>query len=560
MLTAEAEGTPFTEESSRVDLRFGDLVRAIRHYRQLTQEQLADKTNVSARTIANIERGDVRHPHRQTVRLLADGLGLAGGARRGFEATAHRAYWRALLDDGVAGPVEVEPSSAQRGPGQADLEVPHQLPVGPAYFVGRDDELTGLGHTVFPHSGAGPTVVLITGTAGVGKTAFAVRWAREIVDRFPDGQLYVNLQGFGRTGVSLSPTEVLRGFLESFGVPQARIPTSLVAQTGLYRSLLADRRVLVLLDNACDLEQVRPLLPGSSGCLAIVTSRMHLAGLVAVEGAVPLRLDPPSVAEARRLIVRRLGADRVHAEPAAVEQIIGKSARLPLALAIVAARVAGRPTFPLADLAAELAGAGVLDALHAGDTDTDIRTAFSWSYQALTTTAAELFRLLGLHPGPDITLAATASLGGMTPKQARTVTAELANAHLLTEPSPGRYALQDLLRTYAAELARLRAEETASAVHRLIDHYTHSAHAAVLAAGYPAPVALTRTRPGVSPERPVSREAAVTWLTSERPTLLAIVQLATDTGLEAHARRLAWLIDIVLEAAPAADDQGSMSD
>ena len=208
----------------------------------------------------------------------------------------------------------------------------------------------------------------LSGTAGVGKTALAVHWAHRVADRFPDGQLYVNLRGFDPTGAVVTPAEAVRGFLDALGVPPERIPADLPAQVGLYRSLLAGRRMLVVLDNARDAEQVRPLLPGSPAAWSLVTSRNQLAGLVAAEGAQPLTLDLLTAAEARQLLARRLGADRVAAEPEAVDEIIERCARLPLALAVVAARAAAHPTFPLATLAAELREAPrPLDAFDGGD-------------------------------------------------------------------------------------------------------------------------------------------------------------------------------------------------
>jgi NB-ARC domain len=236
----------------------------------------------------------------------------------------------------------------------------------------------------------------------------------------------------------LDPGQVLRGFLDAFGVPLARVPADLDAQAGLYRSVLAGKRVLVVLDNARSAEQVRPLLPGSPGCLAVVTSRDQLAGLVATEGARPLALDLLTAADARELLVRRLGADRVAGEPEAVEAIVAACARLPLALTITAARAATSPGFPLAAVAAELHESGsALDPFGGGDLATDVRSVFSWSYHALSAGAARLFRLLGLHPGPDIPVAAAASLAGIPPGPARTLLAELTRVHLLAEHVPG---------------------------------------------------------------------------------------------------------------------------
>jgi hypothetical protein len=249
----------------------------------------------------------------------------------------------------------------------------------------------------------------------------------------------------------------------------------------LYRSVLAGKRVLVVLDNARNAEQVRPLLPGSPGCLAVVTSRDQLAGLVATVGARPLALDLLTAADARELLVRRLGADRAAGEPAAVEAIVAACARLPLALTITAARAATGPGFPLAAVAAELHESGsALDPFGGGDLATDVRAVFSWSYHALSAGAARLFRLLGLHPGAGIPVAAAASLAGISPGPARTLLAELTRVHLLAEHVPGRYALHDLLRAYACELACAQDSESdrQAAVRRVLDHYLHTAHSA----------------------------------------------------------------------------------
>src|SRR5207344_762677 len=285
-------------------------------------------------------------------------------------------------------------------------------------------------------SSAPPAAVIsaVSGTAGVGKTALAVHWAHRVAARFPGGQLYVDLRGFDRAGLALDPGQALRGFLEALAVPPERIPEGLDDQVALYRSLLAGQQVLVLLDNARDAAQVRPLLPGSTGCLAIVTSRNHLTGLIAGHGAHPLGLDLLTPEGARKLLARRVGADRAGREPGAVDEIIAGCARLPLALTIAAARAATSPGFPLAVFAADLGEAGrVLDPFDSGDVATDIRAVFSWSYRALSPDTARMFRLLGLHPGPDMTAAAAASLAGIAADRAGALLAELTRGHLLSE-------------------------------------------------------------------------------------------------------------------------------
>jgi tetratricopeptide (TPR) repeat protein len=399
---------------------------------------------------------------------------------------------------------------------------------------------------------ATPAVVVIcavSGTAGVGKTALAVHWAHRMAGRFADGQLYVNLRGFDPAGAALDPGQALHGFLEALGVPTARIPADPDAQAGLYRSLLAGKRVLVVLDNARSADQVRPLLPGSPGCLAIVTSRDQLAGLVATEGARPLALDLLTTADARDLLTRRLGVARAAAEPDAVEDIIAACARLPLALTIAAARAATSPGFPLAAISAELREAGcALDPFDGGDRATDVRAVFSWSYHALSPEAARLFRLLGLHSGPDIAVAAAASLAAIPPGQARAVLAELTRAHLLAEPTPGRYALHDLLRAYASELAR--DHETPSdrhaAILRVLDHYLHTTHNAAVLIDICLSTELERPQPGAIVRELAAADDALRWFDDERATLLNAVRLAADEGLDAHCWRLAWTLTTFL--------------
>jgi hypothetical protein len=348
-------------------------------------------------------------------------------------------------------------------------------------FAGRTAELARL--TALLDEDAGGTVVItaIDGTAGIGKTTLAVHWAHRIADRFPDGQLYANLRGFDASGPAMTPAEAIRGFLDAFAVPPERIPVDLPAQSGLYRSLLAGRRVLVLLDNARDADQVRPLLPGTPGCVAVVTSRHRLSSLVTADGAHPLPLDLLSTGEARELLVSRIGRDRAGAEPETIDELIELCAHLPLALTLVAARAASHPTFPLAALAGELRDThGRLDAIGEGDVTSGVRAVISWSYERLDAEAARLFRLLGMHPGPDIAVPAAASLAGVPVGRARAALAELARAHLAEEYAPGRYTCHDLLRLYARELADTvdSASDRHDAVHRLLDHYVHAAHTA----------------------------------------------------------------------------------
>ncbi|MGI5242512.1 AfsR/SARP family transcriptional regulator [Dactylosporangium sp. CA-139066] len=464
--------------------------------------------------------------------VLGEQLGVDPGPRlRGL----HRAI---LADDGDALWPLLDDAERPE-PAAARADAPAQLPMDVPGFTGRDEELARL-DAVIGRAGVQATAVVVTavsGMAGVGKTALALHWAHRRAAHFPDGQLYVNLRGFDPAGAATSPAEAVRGFLDALGVPAARIPADLDGQAALYRSLMAGRRMLVMLDNARDSEQVRALLPGAPGCLVLVTSRNRMAGLVALEGARPLLLDVLDRDEARRLLAHRLGEDRVAAEPGAVGEILAGCAGLPLALAIVAARAAVSPRVALGAFAAELREAGGgLDALAEPDLPADVRAVFSWSYRGLTPAAARLFRLLGLHPGPDVSAPAAASLAGAALDEALPLLAELTNANLLTDHAPGRYTRHDLLRAYATELAE--PGEARPARHRLLDHYAHTAHAAAMRlTPHRAPLDLGPPVAGALVLPPDSSEAALAWFAAERAGLVAAAQVP---GFPVQTGQLAW--------------------
>jgi len=449
----------------------------------------------------------------------------------------------------------------------AGAAVPAQLPLDVRGFAGRADQLAQLdaiADTIggdATAAGAAATVVIsaIAGTAGVGKTALAVHWAHQAAKLFPDGQLYVNLRGFDPDDSTMDPTDAVRGFLDALAVPAERVPAGRDAQAALYRTLLAGKRMLILLDNARDTTQVRPLLPGAPECFVLVTSRNRLTSLIATTGAHPLQLDLLTHAEARDLLAQRLGPRRVAAEPDAVGLLIARCARLPLALALVAARAATHPHLSLASLAAELDDFR-LDALADDDPTTDIRAVFSWSYTALTRPAARLFRLLGLHPGPDISTPAAASLAALTPSRVRPLLAELTRANLLVEPTPDRYTFHDLLRAYAGEVAHSidSAAERHAANRRMLDHYLHTAHTADRLL-YPArePITLTPPQSGVTPESLADHEQALAWFTAEHAAVLAAVDHAAATGFDAHTWQLASTITDFLNRQGHWHDQAS---
>ncbi|KUN29791.1 SARP family transcriptional regulator [Streptomyces antibioticus] len=425
--------------------------------------------------------------------------------------------------------------------------VPAQLPAALAGFVGRDDQLAQA-TALLPEEGDAPSAtVLVGGTAGVGKTAFAVHWARRIASRFPDGQLYVNLRGFDPVADPVPPAQALRSLLAALGADPRHLPQDEDALAARLRTVLTGRRVLILLDNARDAGQVRPLLPGAPGCLTIVTSRNRLGGLVAVDGAHPLHLDVLSAREGHELLVRRLGAARVAAEPKAVGMIVELCAGLPLALAVTAARAAGRPAFPLAALTAELAeGHGSLDAFTDTDQVADVRTVLSWSYQALSPAAARLFRLLGLHPGPDVSPAAAASLAGLGLPATRSLLTELVHTRLVDEPAPGRYASHDLLRAHASELAAEvdAPEELAAARRRMLDHYLHGAHAAAELTDLARDrITLMEPSEGVRCAQFSAPEQAAAWFETERAVLVAVLRQASAHRFDVHAWQLAWCVE-----------------
>ena len=430
-----------------------------------------------------------------------------------------------------------------------DVLRPSLLPTAVPGFTGRAFELRAL--SARTGRGGGPVLITaIGGTAGVGKTALAVHWARRHADRFPDGQLYVNLRGFG-PGDPVAPAEALRGFLDALQVPAGQIPATLDERRDRYRALLDGKKILILLDNARDTAQVRPLLPAGPDALVLVTSRNQLTDLITEDAAGQICLDVLATADARQLLAHRLGPARVAAEPAAADELIGLCARLPLALAITAARAAAHPGFSLAALAAELRDArGRLDALSTGEDTADVRAVFSWSYQDLPVPAARMFRLLGLHPGPDITAQAAASLADLTVPEASRLLRDLTRCYLLSEHAPGRYGFHDLLRAYAAEQAA--SEDTPplreAATARMLDHYLHTAHAAALALNPSRePITLAPARPGVTPERLTSHHTALAWFEAEHHVLIATVTHAANTGHDIHAWQLPWAMTTFLD-------------
>ncbi|GAA2490427.1 SARP family transcriptional regulator [Winogradskya humida] len=481
-----------------------------------------------------------QHPFRERfVELLM--LALTGAGRRSEAVDAYQNLRKRLaaelgLDPGVAvqrvfrtvlnGPVT---ASGNRRPAPAQL--PADLP-----FAGRTQQLGELDALLSARS-----CVVITGTAGVGKSALAVHWARRVASRFPDGQLYVGLRGFSTRGQPLPAEEALLGFLDALEVPPEDIPATHQGRIGLYRSLLAGRRMLILLDDAHDADQVRDLLPGAPGSLAVVTSRDPLAGLVVSEGAAQLALRLLDPAEARVLLAQRIGADRLDAEPSAVSALIEECSRLPLALAVAAARAASSTS--LASYVDRLRAArGTLDAFAMSDRATDVRGVFALSYRTLSPDAARLFRLLHLRIGGSISAAAASALH-------RSSLDELVDAHLVSRIGDDHYTTHDLLHVYAGELARetdTEADRTA-AWHRLLDHYLHSAAAADRMI-FPARQRIDLGPPAdeCGPEEFATDTGATAWFAREYPVLLEAVRLAAETGEFRRAWELAWALTTYL--------------
>jgi tetratricopeptide (TPR) repeat protein len=448
---------------------------------------------------------------------------------------------------------EVERRAARGRPTApvAAAMVPRQLPAALRTFTGRTAELAALTALVDDAGAESAVVATIDGMAGIGKSSLALYWAHRNVDRFPDGQLHINLRGFG-PGAPVSPSEALHGFLDALGVPPHRIPAGADERTGLYRSLLAGRRILILLDNARDSEQVRPLLPGTAGCVVLVTSRNRLAGLLATDATLPLSLTVVGADEAHELLARRLTPARLAADPGAVGTIIDRCAGLPMALGIVAARAASRPALRLADLADELArDDDGLDGFRADETPGgDMRAVFSWSYRQLDAAAARVFRAFGLHPAADMSVAAAASTAGVATGRAREILSDLAGAHLVDERRPGRFGCHDLLRAYAAELSRVDDADAdrRDAVRRLLDHYLHSAYGADrrLEPGRD-PITLDDPTDGVVVVSHEDAAAASAWLAEHHGVVIAAADLAAEWGFDDHAWRLAWTLTPFLD-------------
>ncbi|GGK66411.1 SARP family transcriptional regulator [Sphaerisporangium melleum] len=482
---------------------------------------------------------------RRTRTLLREQLGIEPGPAlqrvheailRGGDGTAPAQPTR--LAPPLRSPARPEPAAVTSTPFAA-LPAPRELPSDVAGFTGRQDALDALDALLREGSGAN-RIIAITGTGGVGKTALAVRWAHRAAARFPDGQLYLNLRGYS-AATPVRPMDALAGFLRALGMPPEQVPLDVAEAAARYRSLTAGRRVLVLLDNADSAEQVRPLIPGHSGCLVLVTSRDRLTGLVAREGARRVPLDVLAPDEATALIGHLVGTGRVAAEPAAVARLARVCGHLPLALRIAAAHLLDRPRQPIEEYVAELGAGNPVTALTVeGDEETAVHTAFDLSYRTLPGPVRAMFRRLGLVACPDLTPAAAAVLAGVPEPEAAAALDRLAGIHLVEQHKPGRFALHDLLRRYAADLSAAEdpPEDRRAAVDRLLTWYLSTIDGAARALYpdmllLPAPEGVL-ANPVPAPPAP----AAMAWLEAERHNVNAAVRHALRHGF----RPLAWLM------------------
>lgn len=439
--------------------------------------------------------------------------------------------------------------------------VPRQLPPAPEPFVGRREELARL-DSVLDSAGTTIVVTAVTGTGGIGKTWLALQWAHKHSGRFIDGQLFADLRGFSPAGQPTPPGTAVRGFLDALGVEPGQIPVDLDAQVGLYRSLVANKRILIVLDNAHDTTQVAQLLPDSSTCTVLVTSRDQLPGLVVAHGGHRLVLDVLDDAQARELLARRLGQERMDAEPNAVNELLTYCAGLPLVLGVVGGRADAHPDFPLTVLATELRDTRArLDALDEGDITTAIKSVLSWSYAALSTEHANAFGLLGLAPGPEISPLAAAELFGLTAARTGMVLRALERVSLLRQPVPGRWQMHELVRLYAVEQAhRDQPEEKRdAALRRLANFYLYTAHDADrLLYPHRDLIALGPHIPNWHAYSIKDDTAALQWFDAEHACLLATQRLAAEWGWHDIVWQLAWSLDTFQRLRSRIDDQLSV--
>ncbi|MEJ3652113.1 tetratricopeptide repeat protein [Actinomycetes bacterium KLBMP 9759] len=500
---------------------FGMVLRRRRTEALLTQEQLAEQAGLSVRTVRDLERGRVRFPRTGSLRMLAEVLGIDGDERAEFEALGRRDYW-----------AERAASTAHEWsellhPGR---RAPAQLPADVAGFTGRAESVRTLDELLAVADPAAANIVVLSGAPGVGKTALAVHWAHGVRSRFPGGQLYLNLLGHSG-GQPLSPMEALTRLLRGLDVVPERVPTDVAEASALLRSTLADTRTLLLLDDAGNADQVRPLLPGGPGCLVLVTSRSSLRGLVARNGAAQLTVQTMAPDDSSALLTRLLGPT----EPGAVAELARLCGHLPLALRIAAANILGGDRDVAAFVERLRSGNRLAELAVPADTDAMVKAAFDLSYEALPGEVRRLFRAMAVAPGRDVTAATAGALLGRPAADAQGLLEQLAGAHLVEQPVTGRFEQADLLRLYAAE--RLASEDTeqerSAAWHRLLAHYLAALDAAARL------LYSDVLRLPVDPPAAVSfadHREALAWIDAEMPALQTAVLRAADSG----PARAAW--------------------
>ncbi|HEX7302646.1 AfsR/SARP family transcriptional regulator [Lentzea sp.] len=479
--------------------------------------------------IDRLRRESALHPLREELwaQLM---LALDRSGRRGEALEAYATVRRHVVEQ-----VGVEPGARlrrlqqeileSRVPSPAALNAHRQLPMDIAEFTGRETELRKL-----CEPGPQTTVVIsaIEGMAGVGKTKLAVRAAHRLVQRYPDVQLWADLHGFDPDELPADPSAVLESFLRLLGVPGGQIPESLEARAALYRDRLAGKRALVLLDNAAGEDQVRPLLPGGSTCMVLVTSRRTLLRL---DGVRSLLLDVFTPGEAVALLSRIAGADRVDADRDAAQRVAELCGHLPIAVALAAKRLARRPQWTVLDLVSQLERGGGLGA----------RGVFDLSYQALPENQRRLFRLLGLHPGEDVTADSAAALAGLTSYEAGDLLETLLDEHLLQQHTPGRYGLHDLLRAYAVDQVTAAEPPPARALarRRVLDWYVHTSWESAQQLNPQRKLDISPADPAVHPRTFADRDSALLWCDTERANLVAAIRDAAEHDLPEHSWTLA---------------------
>ena len=507
---------------------FGGLLRQLRADAGLTQQELAAAASLSLRAVSDLERGVNLTARRETARLLADALGLAGSARLVFTAAAR-------------GHAQAEAFPASDAAAAATRTLPRDVPS----FTGRQRELAQLADATAVTGGVAG-ILAIDGMAGIGKTAFAVHAAHRLAPRFGDGQLFLPLHGHTPGQRPVDPADALASLLLTVGIPAQQIPPGLATRSGLWRDQLAGKRVLLLLDDAADSEQVRPILPATAGSLVLVTSRRRLTAL---EDALAISLDTLPAQQAAALLVRLAARPGLDPGDPAIAEITALCGYLPLAVAMLARQLHHHSAWTPAGLAADLGAARDRLGLMRAE-NLSVTAAFDLSYQDLSRGEQRLFRRLGLHPGTDVDAYAAAALDGIELDAARRGLEALYDHHVLTEPARGRYRLHDLIREHARGLAAADpAADCDAALGRLLDYYQRTAASgeALLARqsrARPAPAALT-SPPAEVPELP-DRTRALSWARTERASLLACIDHATSTGQHARVTALTAAIAALL--------------